>query len=360
MTADSEGLPPATRSTSIVTGAAPKLAVVISCFNYAAFVGKAIQSVLRERRDDCELVVVDDGSTDGSWEVIARSGARGYRIANGGQVAACLHGFERTRAPFVLFLDADDALKPGALEVILGHLDPSLAKLQFGLTPVDAQGRPLADGELRLEPFRERESLVERVLRTGVYQTPPTSGNVFRRDVCELLREVDYDRAVDGVILFAAPLYGEVLSLPDALVDYRIHDRNDSGVGSSLKAAMFERDMTRFEGRHRHLGEIVRRTTGRRVIDARAAFYFRERMFYRDIVSRRKPTVAQLGGLLAAAWREEGLSPKAKLVFAAFAGALLVLPSVRATSVLRYRLQPGRRTMAGLLRHATSRPADAA
>jgi glycosyltransferase involved in cell wall biosynthesis len=57
-----------------------KLAVIIPCCNYASYVERAIQSVLRQRRTDCELVVVDDGSTDGSWDVISQSGVTAFRI----------------------------------------------------------------------------------------------------------------------------------------------------------------------------------------------------------------------------------------------------------------------------------------
>lgn len=330
----------------------PKLAVVISCFNYEAFVGEAIASVLRQGRNACELVVVDDGSTDGSWEVIARSGATAYRIENGGQARACLYGLERTQAPFVLFLDADDALKPGALDAILQALDPGVAKLQFALTPIDATGRPAQAGGAAQEPFRERRTLIDRVLRSGVYRTPPTSGNVFRRDVCELLREVDYDRAVDGVILFAAPLFGDVVSLADELGLYRIHDRNDSGVGGLPTAATLERDLVRFVARMRHLGEIVRRTTGRRLIEPHDAFYYQERKLYLDIILGRRPTWAQLRRLLQATLREDGFDLRDKLAMIGFLATLSVLPSVRALSVLNYRLQAGRRSALGLLRQA--------
>ena len=55
----------------------PKLAVVISCYNYESFVERAIQSVLNQDRHDCEVV---DGSTDGSWDVINRSGVTALRM----------------------------------------------------------------------------------------------------------------------------------------------------------------------------------------------------------------------------------------------------------------------------------------
>jgi glycosyltransferase involved in cell wall biosynthesis len=330
----------------------PKLAVIITCYNYRAYVGEAIESVLAQGRSDCELVVIDDGSTDGSWEAISRFGATAYRTENGGQLAACLYGLDRTRAPFVLFLDADDKLKPGALDVIIERLDPDVAKLQFALSAIDAEGRPLAALGPRIDAFRGRRELFERVLRSGVYKTPPTSGNVFRRDLCELLREVDYDRAVDGVILFAAPVFGDVVSLAEELGCYRIHGRNYSGVGALPKTATLERDLACFVARFRHLSEIVQRSTGRRLIEPCEAFYYQERKFYLDVISRRRPTWTQLRRLLKATLGEDGLTSSGKVAMISFLCALSALPRARALSLLNYRLQAGPRSAAGLLRHA--------
>ncbi|MGT2486450.1 glycosyltransferase family 2 protein [Methylobacterium oryzae CBMB20] len=122
----------------------PKLAVIITCFNYENFVGRAIQSVLDQGSDACEIVVIDDGSTDRSWSMIQQSGVPAFRIPNGGQRAACLYGLAKTRAPFLLFLDADDELLPGALARILPALDTNVAKLQFCLTCIDSGGAVLA------------------------------------------------------------------------------------------------------------------------------------------------------------------------------------------------------------------------
>ncbi|MGT2481343.1 glycosyltransferase family 2 protein [Methylobacterium oryzae CBMB20] len=227
----------------------PKLAVIITCFNYENFVGRAIQSVLDQGSDACEIVVIDDGSTDRSWSMIQQSGVPAFRIPNGGQRAACLYGLAKTRAPFLLFLDADDELLPGALARILPALDTNVAKLQFCLTCIDSGGAVLADPYPALDAFRGQDRVVNDILRSGVYRTPPTSGNVFRRDVCELLHQCEYDQAVDGVILLAAPFMGDVVSLAESLGLYRVHGRNDSGLGRVPQAATFERDLQRFQSR---------------------------------------------------------------------------------------------------------------
>jgi glycosyltransferase involved in cell wall biosynthesis len=328
----------------------PRLAVVISCYNYERYIGRSIDSVREQNRDDCELVVIDDGSTDGSWDIIRRRGVRAFRIENGGQRAACLFGVDQTRAPFVLFLDADDELKSGSLAEIISHLGADVAKLQFALSLIDDNGNPRGGAFSVLEQFRDRQGLVREVLRRGVYKTPPTSGNVFRRDLCELLREADYDVAVDGVILFAAPLFGDVVSLSEELGYYRIHGRNDSGLGRGPSALALDRDIRRFLARMEHLRSIVRRLApDLELVQPRETFYYRERTFCLDIITGRRPGLAALPSLLA----HLALEPypmMSKLALAVFFALGSSLSNTRAKSLLAYRLASEPRSALGLAR----------
>jgi glycosyltransferase involved in cell wall biosynthesis len=325
----------------------PKLAVVISCYNYESFVERAIQSVLSQSRSDCEVIVVDDGSTDGSWGVISRCGVTAFRIENSGARLACLFGFDKSRAPFVLFLDADDELKPGALGKIIERLDPGVAKLQFPLTRIDADGSVISAAFPALETFRDRDNLARQVLKSGLYKSPPTSGNVFRRDLCELLREADYDKFVDGVILFAAPLMGDIVSISEELGCYRIHGRNDSGLGRVPDASSLERDINRFLARMEHLGTIVRRLEpGQSLADPRQAYYFCDRKFCLDIASGRRPRLTALPKLISKLVGEP-ISVKNKLAIAAFFFLASVLPNERSKALLAYRLNAGHRTVLG-------------
>jgi glycosyltransferase involved in cell wall biosynthesis len=325
----------------------PKLAVVVSCYNYASFVGRAIQSVLDQGRHDCELVVVDDGSTDGSWDVISRTGATAFRVDNSGARRACLFGFDQTTAPFVLFLDADDELKPGALGKIIDRLDPGVAKLQFPLTRIDAEGNVISGALSSLEEFRGRDVLARKVLKSGVYKSPPTSGNVFRRDLCELLREADYDSFVDGVILFAAPLLGDVVSISEEIGCYRIHGRNDSGLGRTPDAGSLERDLNLFLARMEHLRTIIRRLKpDQELFDPRDIFYFRERKFYLEIASGQRPRLTALPGLISKLLAEP-IPVKNKAAMSAFFVLASVLPNDRGKALVGYRLKIGHRTTLG-------------
>ena len=324
-----------------------KLAVVIACYNYESFVERAIQSVIKQVREDCEIVVVDDGSTDGSWEVISRAGVTAYRIENSGARRACLFGLDHTRAPFVLFLDADDELKPGALGTIIDRLDADVAKLQFPLTRIDAEGNVISGALPSLGTFRIREPLARRVLKTGVYTCPPTSGNVFRRDVCELLREANYDKFVDGVTLFAAPLLGDVVSISEEIGCYRIHGRNDSGLGRMPDAGSLERDINRFLARMEHLRVIIKRLRpDEELFDPQNTFYFLANKFYLEIASRRRPPLTALPGLLSKL-QDEPLSAKNKIAMGIFFFLASVLPTARGQAILAYRLKVGRRSALG-------------
>jgi glycosyltransferase involved in cell wall biosynthesis len=328
----------------------PKLAVIIPCYNYEKFVERAIRSVADQRRPDCEIVVVDDGSTDGSWNVISRSGVTRFRVENGGARRACIFGLENTTAPFVLFLDADDELKPGSLGKIIDRLDPDVAKLQFPLTRVDADGNIVSAALPPLETFRARDPLVRQVLTSGVYRSPPTSGNVFRRDICELLREADYDKFVDGVTLFAAPFFGDVVSISEEIGCYRIHDRNVSGLGRSPDAVSLQREIDCYLARMRHLQTIIRRREpNAEIFDPRNTFYFRELSLCLDVASGRRPRLTASLGLIRRLLAEP-FSNKNKFAMTIFYMLATVLPNNRAKALLAFRFKVGPRTALGFAR----------
>ncbi|MGY2904821.1 glycosyltransferase family 2 protein [Bradyrhizobium sp. URHC0002] len=323
----------------------PVLAVVIACHNYAPFVDRAIRSVLDQGRADCELVVIDDGSTDDSWNVIVRTGATAFKIENSGQRQACLYGFDKTTAPFVLFLDADDEMQPGSIDAIIHLLDPAVAKLQFSLSLIDAEGQTLSSSFSALDSFRSGDGLAQEMLKKGVYRSPPTSGNVFRRDLVELLREATYDQILDGVILFAAPLFGDVVSTSKELGRYRVHDRNVSGLGRLPDAASLERDIDRFLLRMEHLRAVVARfRPGAELVDPHKTFYFRERKLFLDVVSGKRPGLTALPGLLSKLARED-LGTKNKAILGTFFSLAAILPSSKSKILLAYRLKAGRRSV---------------
>ncbi len=106
----------------------PGFSVIIAAYNEAEYIGAALTSVLRQSEDDWEAIVVDDGSTDSTAEVVREFEGKDSRIrlvsqANTGLAGALNTGIEHSRAPYVGLLDADDLWMPGFIAVMRKALD---------------------------------------------------------------------------------------------------------------------------------------------------------------------------------------------------------------------------------------------
>ncbi len=103
----------------------PRISVVIPVFNAERFLPDAIHSILAQCEESLEVIVVDDGSTDGSAAVAERFGkpVRVIRQANSGPAAARNRGIEAARADYLAFLDADDLYMPDKLPLQTERLD---------------------------------------------------------------------------------------------------------------------------------------------------------------------------------------------------------------------------------------------
>jgi glycosyltransferase involved in cell wall biosynthesis len=97
---------------------APVVSVVIPAFNAASFVGRAVQSVLSQTHGALDLIVVDDGSTDGTAEVLRGFGSqvRWFAQSHRGPAAARNLGLAHAHGECVMFLDADDWIHPHKVE----------------------------------------------------------------------------------------------------------------------------------------------------------------------------------------------------------------------------------------------------
>lgn len=104
-------------------------AVAVSCiipaYNSARFIDEAIESVLTQTVPVAEIIVVDDGSTDGTVQALARYGerVRVVRQSNAGPAAARNNGIRNSTGAFIAFLDSDDLWKPEKIEVQLARFD---------------------------------------------------------------------------------------------------------------------------------------------------------------------------------------------------------------------------------------------
>jgi glycosyltransferase involved in cell wall biosynthesis/SAM-dependent methyltransferase len=128
----------------------PLVTVVIPCYNQAHFLGEAIESVLSQSYTNFEVIVVDDGSTDETSEVASRyEEVRLIRQENRGLSGARNRGLGEARGEYVVFLDADDRLLPGALEAGLRCFEAH-PECAF----VSGKSRRIAEDGTLLSPWR--------------------------------------------------------------------------------------------------------------------------------------------------------------------------------------------------------------
>ena len=115
---------------------APRLSMLIPCWNAAATIGRALASVLDEHGIPFECIVIDDGSTDGTADIVQAVADRDPRVVlirlptNVGVSAARNNGLASARGDWVAFHDADDLMLPGWLPALMGPTaDPTVCAL---------------------------------------------------------------------------------------------------------------------------------------------------------------------------------------------------------------------------------------
>ena len=205
-----------------------RASIVISSYNYARFLPVAIDSALAQTHRGTEVVVVDDGSRDGSAEVIRAYGSRVIPLikSNGGQASAFNEGFKLSRGDVVIFLDSDDYLAPDTVaRAVELFRDPAVSKVHWNLAVGEESG--VATRSLVRDHLSEGD-LRDVVLHKGAdgYTWPPTSGNAWARRYLEKalpIPEREFNTCPDLYLATLAPLYGTVKAIPQAQGFWRCH-----------------------------------------------------------------------------------------------------------------------------------------
>lgn len=173
---------------------AARVSIIMPCYNAAAHLPRSVGSVLAQTYADWELVIVDDGSKDQSWQSLQHLASQDKRIrvyqqANAGAASARNHALRKARDTYTAFLDSDDTWHPEFLEAMVAALDADSAA---GIAYCGWQNIGLGKG--RDEPFippdYENGDKIEALLGgcrwpihrgTGSQPAYPERG-LFRRD----------------------------------------------------------------------------------------------------------------------------------------------------------------------------------
>jgi glycosyltransferase involved in cell wall biosynthesis len=213
----------------------PLVSIVTPSYNQAAYLEDTIRSVLEQDYEPIEYVVVDDGSTDGSVEIVRRYEGRltaAIRQENAGQVAALNRGFARTGGAYMGYLNSDDTLLPGAVARMVAELeaDPQLLLVYGDALYTDEHGRQT--GYLPARDF----DVAAMVRACDNHVVQPST--LWRREAWELYGPLN----VDGWYFFDFEFFlrfppERVARIPEALSTYRIHSEAKSTGSAGTRLA---------------------------------------------------------------------------------------------------------------------------
>lgn len=236
-----EGRPLVGEAGAAAGGAEPLVSVIVPVYNTEEYLGSCVRSILAQTYTNLEVLLVDDGSTDGSGTLcdqLASSDSCVHVVhqANAGQAAARNYGIENCHGEYVLFCDSDDELEPNCIEVAAGALGSSGCNLlRYRYSAIDEAGLPTAypygdESTCPVGTISGADSviaLLDRKLENFVWCFLAKRSLYLESGIRFPVGRKFEDMAIYYQVLLAA---GEVLFLPDRLYRYRQRE------GSTLHA----------------------------------------------------------------------------------------------------------------------------
>jgi glycosyltransferase involved in cell wall biosynthesis len=230
------------------------VSIIVNNYNYGQFLQESIESACSQSYQNTEIIVVDDGSTDNSKDVIQSFGDRIRPIfqENGGQAAAFNTGFAACNGEIILFLDADDTLLPQAVEKIVSAWEPGVAKVHYLLHAIDGEGQSLGYTYPARCEYLGRGDVVSDLLNRGVYGVAPTTANALSREALSHIFPIPAEKyriSADGYIATAVVFHGKVLAIEEPLGQYRVHGNNNWGAATTAAKfrSFIEHEMTKYD-----------------------------------------------------------------------------------------------------------------
>ncbi len=211
----------------------PTFSIVVCNYNYEAHVQRAIDSALNQTCPAQQVIVVDDGSTDGSWQKIQAYGPRitALRKANEGQISGYNLGFEQVKSDYVIFLDSDDFLSEDCIASLTDMVQPGTTRMHWRMQLVDPQGQPTG-GVIPSELFDGRADHV-RLAKGLMPASAPGSGNAYSSAMLSTVMPLPLDEidkhGADFFAIRASTWLGTVQAFEARpLGHYRVHSDDES------------------------------------------------------------------------------------------------------------------------------------
>ncbi len=223
-----------TEEAAVAEWMAPPLVTIITpAYNRADFLEETIESVLSQDYPHIEYIVLDDGSTDDTPELLEKYGSliRSERHANMGETRTVNKGFAMARGEIVCVVNSDDPLLPGAVREAVNFLEtyPDALAAYSDWLEIDSDSRPIS--EIRLPDF----DILTMLTRFNVGMGP---GTFIRKRAFDLVgfRDTAFRYAGDLEFWFRLALNGRLVHIGKILATHRTH--SDSASVSSKGAQM--------------------------------------------------------------------------------------------------------------------------
>lgn len=218
-----------------MSDSAATVSVVIPAFNRRQYIAEAVDSVLNQTWPHVELIVTDDGSTDGTWEILCGYADAGRLTllhhperANRGQSASLNLAIERANGRYLAILDSDDVYEPNKFEVLVPFLEshPEYGLVYSDGVAIDAEGKVLYP---MMPADHVEENDPNRMLLDCYFLLPQNA--LVRREVFDRAGRFEeaFRSAQDHDMLIRLMEVTKAAYLPDRLFRYRVHDDSISG-----------------------------------------------------------------------------------------------------------------------------------
>lgn len=230
--------------------------MVINNYNYGEFLECCLKSLFKFKKQPFEVIVVDDGSTDNSRQILKGWNEQLKIILkqNGGQGTAYNVGWEQARGDWVMFLDSDDFVIHDLFSTFC-HLDLlGYSKVQMPVQVSTIKGTLQNIFFPHFPDSTSPKNVFQWYKNTASYPTPPGSGNIYSKyflDKVMPLESIWFRDGADGPLLAAAPFYGKIMTLHKPFVAYRHHGRNDCAM-EILDVKNISREVKRANKRFRY------------------------------------------------------------------------------------------------------------
>ena len=314
--------------------ATPRVTVLMSNHNYERYVGAAIQSVLNQTYPHWELLICDDGSTDGSMKAIRAAATDDPRVRvfekpNGGQASAWNTLWPHARGEVLCLLDSDDLYEPDKLATIVDayRRRPEVGLIVHRLRVISDEGEPE-----QVIPFMTRMEqgwIADRLTRRGGrWRFLPTSGLTLRREAAAPLFPLDEGRFgpwADSLLFQAGPMLTPVASLDQPLARYRRHENNSSSVSRYSSRAVWH-NLHSVHMAVKGTNERLETLGLGRPFDSHRHLELRTLAFVWARLRGRRGCIYGYLGLMRAIFNDDLYSRKQKLLAVPVYGMLLVLP----------------------------------